>query len=78
MNELEQRMAALEVAVGRLAAIAQQATEPQSSVELSRNAKGETQITVKVYDADPDVASGTAQSLYDSLCRQYAPKAGAS
>lgn len=71
MNELEIRTAALEVLLGRLASVVQQTSEPQSSVEISRNTKGETQITVKVYDLDPDVAAGTAQSLYDDLAAKY-------
>src|SRR5690348_12253446 len=39
-------------------------TPPSSSVELSRNAKGETQITVKVAHADPLVAESIAADIY--------------
>jgi NAD-specific glutamate dehydrogenase len=78
VNDLEQRMAALEVAVGRLAAIAAQASEPQSSIELSQNAKGNTQVTVKVYHREPIIALARAKEIYDALLADYAPKAVAS
>jgi hypothetical protein len=38
---------------------------PSSSVELSRNAKGDTQITVKVADPDPLVAEAVAQAMFE-------------
>jgi len=38
---------------------------PSSSVELSRNAKGDTQITVKVADPDPLAAEQTAQAIFE-------------
>jgi tRNA-dihydrouridine synthase len=58
-------------AVKRLAAVAQQSSEPQSSVELVQNAKGATQIAVKVYHREPEQAAATAQQLYDELASRY-------
>lgn len=47
-----------------------------SSVTLSRNAKGDVQIEVKVYTdetiASPADAAKVAADLYDSLAKQYA------
>jgi hypothetical protein len=40
-------------------------SQPSSSVELSRNAKGETQISVKVADAEPLVAEATSQAIFE-------------
>ena len=42
-----------------------------SSVELSRNAKGDTTFCVKVYDQDPAAASAEAARLYDGLSVKY-------
>ena len=41
----------------------QERTPPHSSVELSRNAKGDMQFTVKVSDVDPLVAEATAKEI---------------
>ena len=68
---VERQPEGLDEAIRRLAAIAQQPAEPQSSVELTQNAKGVTQIVVKVYDRDPEQASATAQRLYDELAATY-------
>ena len=57
-------------ALKRLAAVAQQPTEPQSSVEIARNSKGAT-FAVKVYHRDPVEASTLAQGLYDQLAHRY-------
>lgn len=67
------------------------ASEPSASVEISRNAAGNAQISVKVYalaNADEaDVKAATerafnqATDAYDSLCTKYPhvdPKAGKS
>ena len=43
----------------------QERTPPHSSVELSRNAKGDTQIVVKVADPDPLVAEQVAQLIFE-------------
>lgn len=47
-----------------------------SSVTLSRNAKGDVQIEVKVYTDEtiltPADAAKVAADLYDSLAKQYA------
>ncbi len=61
-------------AIQRLAALAQQPTQPQSSVELSQTAKGATQVTVKAYAASADEAAATAQRVYDAIAGKYAPK----
>jgi hypothetical protein len=37
--------------------------EQKSSVEISRNSKGEAQYSIKVYDADPQVALTKALEL---------------
>lgn len=42
-----------------------------SSVEKSRNAKGETQITVKVYAADPLEAESLSNAIYDRQRARY-------
>jgi hypothetical protein len=39
--------------------------EGRSSVKITRNAKGEPQVEVKVYDDDADAASAKALELYD-------------
>ena len=49
----------------------QERTPPSSSVELSRNAKGDTQITVKVSDPDPLVAEKVAQEIFDRQRRMW-------
>lgn len=40
----------------------------KSSVELTRNAKGDTQILVKARHEDVAVAGKAAQEEYDRLC----------
>jgi hypothetical protein len=52
--------------------LATQPVQPQSSVEISRNAKGAAQWTVKAYAADAAAASELAQALYDELAARYA------
>jgi hypothetical protein len=37
----------------------------ESSVEITQNSSGKPRLTVKVYDADPDVALEKAILLYD-------------
>ena len=39
----------------------------QSSIEVSRNAKGQPQFSVKVYDFDPEKAAKKAVELYEKL-----------
>ena len=63
-------LAAIREALARLAAVAQQPTQPQSSVEIARNSKGAT-WTVKVYGPDAVEASTLAQQLYDQLAARY-------
>lgn len=43
-----------------------------SSVEVSKNAKGDITFAVKVYDADPDVAAEKAEKLIERLRKTYA------
>jgi hypothetical protein len=43
----------------------------ESSVELSRNSKGEMQFAVKVYDADPLLAEATAKDMANRLRATY-------
>ena len=45
--------------------------ESISSVELSRNAKGGTQVKVKVYNDNPEDAQATAEKVYTDLCKKY-------
>ena len=47
------------------------APEPQSSVEISRNAKGEVQFAVKVYAKDVDEAMRLAMLRFDELTATY-------
>jgi hypothetical protein len=42
-----------------------------SSVELTRNAKGGTQINVKIYSEDPIQAEAQAMHIYDELRAVY-------
>lgn len=46
------------------------------SVELSRNAKGETQISVKASGESVEDAERAAQAAYDRLCTRYAAASG--
>jgi hypothetical protein len=69
-TDLAAELAGLRDALARLAAVAQQPTEPQSSVGIARNSKGAT-WTVKVYHRDPVEASTLAQGLYDQLAHRY-------
>jgi len=46
-------------------------TEPGSSVELSRTAKGEVTFTVKAYAETPEDAAQLARATFDALCRSY-------
>jgi hypothetical protein len=54
-----------------------QASDEHASIELTRNAKGDTQIRVAVRDADPDTAAAEARRVYDALTMLY-PMAGPS
>lgn len=67
-------------ALTRLAAAAQQPSEPQSSVQIEQAAKPglPPRITVKVYAPIPAAAADIAQQLYDALVARYAqPEASA-
>lgn len=41
--------------------------EQKSSVEISRNAKGDLQYSIKVYDTDPQVALNKAIELRNDI-----------
>jgi hypothetical protein len=56
-----------------VAAVVPVVGEQTSSIELSTNAKGQTQVTVKVYDRDPAVAAERATTLHDTLRARYTP-----
>jgi hypothetical protein len=79
LGELVRARAAERVAQGRQPSKAdlawleatQERTPPSSSVEISRNAKGEMQFTVKVSDADPAVALETSKRFTDHLRAVY-------
>lgn len=45
-----------------------------SSVEVSRNAKGDTTFSVKVYDPDAEAAREEAVRIYESLTVTYTGK----
>ncbi len=52
--------------------------ESKSSVEISRNARGETQFSIKVY-RDPgkeDEAATEASRIYEDLTKLYYPVLG--
>jgi hypothetical protein len=57
---------------------ATQQNEEHSSVELTRNAKGDTQVKVAVRDADPDAAAARARTLYEGLCAIFPMGSGGS
>lgn len=42
-----------------------------ASVELTRNAKGDVQISVKVTDDEPRTAYSAAYALFEELCAAY-------
>jgi hypothetical protein len=48
----------------------------ESSVETSRNAKGDMQFTVKVYDADPLEAERIAKEIADRMRRTFPMRDG--
>jgi len=43
----------------------------QSSIELKRNAKGDTEVRVKVYSTDPKKAMNEANKIYAALAKKY-------
>jgi len=42
-----------------------------SSIELKRNAKGGTEIRVKIYNSDSKKAMNEANSIYTTLSKKY-------
>lgn len=52
-------------------ALAQRSSPPQSKVELTRNAKGDVQISVEVGDTDPAKAQAQAVAIFTALCEQF-------
>ena len=73
LSELVRERCAVKIAEGKSPSKADLAwleataeTPPSAShVELSRNAKGDTQIGVKVYDPDPYAAEIRAQEIFE-------------
>jgi hypothetical protein len=63
-------LAGIRDALARLAAVAQQPQQPQSSVEIAHTTRGAT-WTVKVYSPDPSAASTLAQDLYNQLAECF-------
>ena len=60
------------VSVGEIAlALAQRRTEPNSSVTLTRNAKGDVQVGVEVVGPDVDACAAEAVRQYDWLVKLY-------
>jgi hypothetical protein len=63
-----------------VSAVEEQSVEQRSSVEVSRNAKGDAQLRVKLYDgvaeAEVDRLRGLATDTYRALEREFygAPK----
>jgi len=51
--------------------LTQERAAPSSSVEISRNAKGDMQFTLKIADPDPLVALATAKDIADHLRAVY-------
>ena len=45
--------------------------QPFSSIDKSRNAKGETQLSVKVYARDPLEAEAVSDAIYDRQRARY-------
>lgn len=43
----------------------------ESTVELTRNAKGDVQVAVKVSNENPLLASEDARAIFDGLCEAY-------
>jgi hypothetical protein len=85
LGELVRARAAERVAQGRQPSKADLAwleatrerTPPASSVEITRNAKGEIQFTVKIADLDPLVALETAELYANHLRAVYPMSNGA-
>lgn len=46
-------------------------SQPFSSVDKTRNAKGETQLAVKVYARDPHEAEALSDAIYDRQRARY-------
>ena len=54
-----------------MAAMGRRPAEPESSVEITRNAKGAIQFSVTVRDADPEHAYTVAVELAERIEAQY-------
>ena len=54
-----------------MAALTRPHAEPESAVELSRNAKGDVQMTVTVRGTDANEAYRKAVELFDALAQRY-------
>jgi len=45
--------------------------ENLSSIEITRNAKGQAQFKIKVYNIDPDSAKDNATRIYTELNKEF-------
>lgn len=52
-------------------ALSRQPSQPESMVELSRNAKGDVQIVVTVRATDPGAAQSEAVAIFEQLREKY-------
>lgn len=55
--------------LSELAIAATGMVSPNNRVEISRNAKGQAQVSVRVTGDDPDQVLAQAQQLYNKACR---------
>ena len=54
-----------------MATLGRRPSEPESSVTITRNAKGVAQFEVTVRSADYGEAQAAARRLFDALCSDY-------
>lgn len=69
-------IATLETALERVTSRRDSALPSAPSVELSRNAKGETQIAVKGSGDTLEDAEAAVEAAYDRLCAKYPAASG--
>jgi hypothetical protein len=54
-----------------MAALTRAASPPEQTVELTRNAKGDVQVSLTVRGHDLDAVLGQAQAAFDALLAKY-------
>jgi hypothetical protein len=69
--EHTQRLTVSEVARRLLERPEHQPAPPESSVSISRNARGAAQFEVTVRGEDPDACEAAARMIYDDLVSRY-------